>query len=130
MVVALVHLKSTEKEARIDRKPVTAFMALFRPLPPAQCPMPDARREAFTASDDGFELAEADLRQRGPGDLLGVRQAGLARLFSHAGFDSELLAAARKDAAECLRSLDRPELRSLRRAVERAGAATAALAGA
>ena len=29
-----------------------AFMALFQPLPPAQCPMPDAMREAFTASDD------------------------------------------------------------------------------
>ncbi|MBP5183949.1 MAG: ATP-dependent DNA helicase RecG, partial [Lachnospiraceae bacterium] len=27
-------------------------------------------------SNDGFEIAEEDLRQRGPGDLLGLRQSG------------------------------------------------------
>ena len=26
--------------------------------------------------DDGFKIAEEDLRQRGPGDLFGVRQSG------------------------------------------------------
>lgn len=38
----------------------------------------DARRrlEAFASTTDGFRLAELDLELRGPGDFLGVRQAG------------------------------------------------------
>jgi ATP-dependent DNA helicase RecG len=35
------------------------------------------RLAVMAESDDGFELAEADLRLRGPGELWGVRQAGL-----------------------------------------------------
>ena len=35
------------------------------------------RLQVMTTTDDGFELAEADLRMRGPGELWGVRQAGL-----------------------------------------------------
>ena len=31
-------------------------------------------------SGDGFEIAEADLRMRGPGDVLGTRQSGLGEL--------------------------------------------------
>ncbi len=42
----------------------------------------DARRriDAFLATQNGFEIAEADLEIRGPGDLLGSRQAGVATL--------------------------------------------------
>lgn len=35
------------------------------------------RLEVLVTSDDGFEIAEADLAQRGPGDLAGIAQAGL-----------------------------------------------------
>jgi ATP-dependent DNA helicase RecG len=34
------------------------------------------RLEVFVATDDGFEIAEADLRLRGMGDLFGERQSG------------------------------------------------------
>jgi ATP-dependent DNA helicase RecG len=34
------------------------------------------RLRAFAATEDGFRIAEEDLRLRGPGDFLGVRQAG------------------------------------------------------
>lgn len=34
-----------------------AFMALFEPLPPGQCPMPDALRAAFTARDEQIDAA-------------------------------------------------------------------------
>ncbi|HOC39429.1 MAG TPA: hypothetical protein PKJ77_09140, partial [Thermodesulfobacteriota bacterium] len=34
----------------------------------------------MTKTNDGFELAEHDLQQRGPGDFLGTRQAGFADL--------------------------------------------------
>ena len=39
-----------------------------------------ARLEVLRATTDGFEIARRDLEIRGPGDLLGTRQTGLARL--------------------------------------------------
>ena len=45
---------------------------------------------------DGFEIAEADLRLRGPGDVLGTAQSGLADLrFSEFLADTALLREAR-----------------------------------
>lgn len=38
-----------------------------------------ARLKAFAETEDGFLLAEEDLRQRGPGDYQGLRQAGRPR---------------------------------------------------
>ena len=35
------------------------------------------RLDVFAGTDDGFELAEEDLRLRGPGDYLGIRQSGV-----------------------------------------------------
>jgi ATP-dependent DNA helicase RecG len=62
-----------------------------------------ARMEAITATDDGFELAELDLRLRGEGEVLGQRQSGLPglRLASLAN-DGDLLDAAREDASALL----------------------------
>ena len=36
----------------------------------------EARLEAMVRTQDGFELAEVDLEQRGPGEFFGTRQAG------------------------------------------------------
>lgn len=36
------------------------------------------RMEIMTASNDGFEIAEADLKLRGPGDMEGTQQSGIA----------------------------------------------------
>src|SRR5207248_2526596 len=38
------------------------------------------RLEIFQSTDDGFRLAEEDLRLRGPGDFIGVRQSGMPEL--------------------------------------------------
>jgi ATP-dependent DNA helicase RecG len=37
----------------------------------------EERLNAMVSTQDGFELAETDLRQRGPGEFFGTRQAGL-----------------------------------------------------
>jgi len=59
-----------------------------------------ARLKIMRETDDGFRIAEEDLKLRGAGELLGTRQSGLpefrmADLTVHGG----LLAAARDDAA-------------------------------
>jgi ATP-dependent DNA helicase RecG len=71
------------------------------------------RLRVLRETDDGFEIAEQDLRLRGAGDVLGTRQSGLPEfrlvdLDSHA----ELLAIARDD-ARLIISRD-PELKSAR----------------
>jgi ATP-dependent DNA helicase RecG len=51
-------------------------------------------------TDDGFRIAEEDLRLRGAGELLGTRQSGLPEFrIADLGVHGELLAAARDDAA-------------------------------
>jgi ATP-dependent DNA helicase RecG len=60
---------------------------------------------------DGFKIAEADLRLRGPGELLGARQSGLADFrFANLARDSQLLGEARREALAWLES--DPELNS------------------
>lgn len=57
------------------------------------------RLQLFCRTSDGFELAEADLKIRGPGDLFGTRQHGLPPLLIADLFrDQEWLVKARNDA--------------------------------
>ena len=52
---------------------------------------------------DGFRIAEEDLRIRGPGELLGARQAGYLKLkVANLLTDTGILMEARRDAAEFL----------------------------
>ncbi len=61
------------------------------------------RLEVFCRIADGFELAEEDLRLRGPGELYGFRQSGLGELKSaNLVRDIRLLEAARNDVLEAL----------------------------
>ncbi|HEU0025496.1 MAG TPA: ATP-dependent DNA helicase RecG [Ktedonobacterales bacterium] len=66
---------------------------------------------------DGFALAEADLRLRGPGDFFGVRQSGLPELKMANMADTRLIAEARGQ-AEWLWTRD-PYLRALEHAALR-----------
>jgi ATP-dependent DNA helicase RecG len=57
------------------------------------------RLRALAESESGFEIAEADLAIRGPGELAGLRQHGVPDLrIADLARDLELLARARRDA--------------------------------
>lgn len=57
------------------------------------------RLKALTATSDGFEISEMDLKLRGPGDFFGEAQHGLPRLkIADIAADSELLSAAGNEA--------------------------------
>jgi ATP-dependent DNA helicase RecG len=67
---------------------------------------------------DGFKIAEADLRLRGPGEFLGTRQSGLGDFrLANLIRDTEMLTAARKEARLYLEKdpdLTAPESATLR----------------
>ncbi|MEK9659701.1 MAG: ATP-dependent DNA helicase RecG [Chloroflexota bacterium] len=60
------------------------------------------RLEVLVRTNDGFEIAEADLRLRGPGDFFGTRQSGLPTLRHARLDDRDLLESARAEARELL----------------------------
>ena len=81
------------------------------------------RMEIMTRTNNGFLIAEEDLRIRGPGEIYGTRQSGMPS-FRVADLvkDMRLLEVARQEAFHLLESdpdLSRPEHAALREAVER-----------
>ena len=63
-----------------------------------------ARLAILRETDDGFRIAEEDLRLRGEGDVLGVRQSGVPGFrIARIEFHGKLLSAARDDAGLILR---------------------------
>jgi ATP-dependent DNA helicase RecG len=88
-----------------------------------QSPEAMERLRVLELTTDGFAVAEADLRIRGPGEYLGTRQAGTAT-FRAANLvrDVELLELARREADRWLEQdpdLARAESAELKRAVEK-----------
>ena len=64
-----------------------------------------ARLKVMRQSNDGFQIAETDLKIRGPGEFTGSRQSGFLRLkVASLVNDVELMAQAREDAAGLLAS--------------------------
>jgi ATP-dependent DNA helicase RecG len=75
------------------------------------------RLQVFQSTDDGFRLAEEDLRLRGPGDFIGVRQSGMPELRMADLSDTRLIELSRSLAAKLWQSdpyLHRPEHAPLR----------------
>ena len=67
-------------------------------------PLAKQRLEVLVRSNDGFEIAEMDLRFRGPGQVLGTRQSGLPDLaLASLADDGSVLEEARDEAASILR---------------------------
>lgn len=62
-----------------------------------------ARIETMCETNDGFKIAEVDLRLRGPGDIMGTQQSGLLNLkLSDLSRDAQIVSLARDKARELL----------------------------
>lgn len=62
------------------------------------------RMETMVRTNDGFEIAEVDLKLRGPGDLMGTQQSGVLNLqIADIVRDKEILQLARHHAVKILR---------------------------
>mgnify|MGYP003673768092 CR=1 FL=1 len=62
------------------------------------------RLETMVSTNDGFEIAEVDLRLRGPGDLMGTQQSGILNLkIADLVKDNDILKTARYHALKVLK---------------------------
>jgi len=62
------------------------------------------RIETMVKTSDGFQLAEVDLKLRGPGDLLGTKQSGVIKFkLADIIYDSDILMKAREAAFKILK---------------------------
>lgn len=93
---------------RVGRGADQSYCVLL--TPPQMSADTRKRMDIMTATNDGFRIAEADLELRGPGDLDGTMQSGLALDFKIANLatDGQILQLAREAANSVLD--DDPEL--------------------
>jgi ATP-dependent DNA helicase RecG len=105
--VEMLHgrMSAAEKEERMERFKRGEIDILVSDLD-------KERLRLFADTDNGFELADVDLRLRGPGELLGTRQSGALRFrFANIVRDHDLLEQARDAAIELMEAdgLERAE---------------------
>ncbi len=83
------------------------------------------RMETMVRTNDGFEIAEVDLKLRGPGDLMGTQQSGVLNLrIADIVKDQVLLKAARAQAVDLLKAdpnLELPQNRSVAYTLQQLG---------
>jgi ATP-dependent DNA helicase RecG len=76
------------------------------------------RLETMCKTNDGFEIAEVDLKLRGPGDIMGTQQSGVLNLqIADLVKDRDILKLARHEAIKLLKkdvSMTLPEHQTLR----------------
>lgn len=76
------------------------------------------RLKTMTQTNDGFKIAEVDLKLRGPGDLMGTQQSGVLSLkIADVVKDSNILQSARHYAFKILKNdpnLEKPEHQALK----------------
>ena len=100
---------------RVGRGADASFCILLGDVSPES----QQRLDVFVGSDDGFEIARADLQQRGMGDLFGERQSGVPAFRVADPLRDELLNEQARQAADLLLAtdpeLERPEHAPLRK---------------
>ena len=63
--------------------------------------------DILTRSEDGFAIAEEDMKQRGPGELAGIKQSGIPDFrFLNVVDDYKIFVVARDDAKDILKNKD------------------------
>lgn len=102
---------------RIGRGPRQSFCILMTDV--KQSKEAKIRLKTMAESNDGFKIAEVDLKLRGPGDFLGTKQSGLPD-FNVADIlqDQELLIKAKDEATTLIKKdpdLEQPDQEALRR---------------
>ncbi|MHB1420491.1 MAG: ATP-dependent DNA helicase RecG [Bacillota bacterium] len=104
---------------RVGRGPYASYCLLM-----GKIATPDAkgRIAVMTKTNDGFVIAEEDLKLRGPGEFFGTRQHGLPELrIANLVTDASLLEVARQEARDLLLDdphLQQPGVQSLHRVVK------------
>ena len=105
---------------RVGRGEHASYCVLFRG---AAGSTSRERLEIMRATNDGFKIAEEDLKLRGPGDFFGSRQHGLPELhIANFATDMLMLSRAQSAAEDVLRSdpeLIAPENRKLKEQIPR-----------
>ena len=88
--------EATRPDLKIEPFAITARLARLQAVAAP-------RLEAFSATTDGFTIAELDLQERGMGELAGARQSGGVPLrYANFATDLPLLEAARRAAGEII----------------------------
>ena len=99
---------------RVGRGATQSLCILLYQLPLSE--LARARLKIIFESNDGFVIAQQDLQLRGPGELLGARQSGMAMLrFADVSEDEQLLIHAQQVADELLNDFSESALAHLKR---------------
>ncbi len=85
---------------RVGRSTHQSHCFLF----PTDDALGNKRLDAMTKTDDGFALAEQDMRIRGPGEFFGIKQSGLPDLTMAALANVELIKKAREAATTLMKT--------------------------
>ena len=106
---------------RVGRGEAPSYCLLLAESPGLEA---EERLQAMERSQDGFALAEKDLKMRGPGEFFGLRQSGLPDIKLARLSDVPLLTMARQEAQTLFQidpDLSQPQHRLLHRQVLRMG---------
>ncbi|MDM4014456.1 ATP-dependent DNA helicase RecG [Roseiconus lacunae] len=102
---------------RVSRGSHTGHVCVF--TDGNQSPEEYERLTVFESTDDGFELAEADFKMRGPGDVFSAKQSGMPPMrIANVIEDLDVLQVARMIAQELVDEdpeLDNPDLEGLKK---------------
>ena len=103
---------------RVGRNTMQSYCLLFSQNASSQT---QERLQLFATHQDGFELAEADLRIRGEGELFGTKQSGMANFKVATIHDTDLIQRSKKWVDRILSPEGLPLYKKIYRTLEEKG---------